>query len=1163
MEGGGDGSRNRRQAERLEILLESSRTLIARLASLKNELNHPDVQSRLPWNEKQMKSVAQHMKSTFPAYPNLQSLDDSKGPEELRKRSKASIVCQLLERYFLAFYDSVDVREETRMLLAEIACEGQGMLLQEMPTLVAAFMNLLVAYMEMILLLSLIADKELIVCFYTYCFQYATDLPVTKYEPVANLFHHVCPSYDVAWQSLRSEFEEVPTFANYATSKKMSDFLQSLLFEDRRSTASQSVLSYYQSMRDLIDGDSCFGNSLIHSGENLQYPSGFKTVGELTYWMAPQMEDMLTWMTMGLLACPTLIILNHTKDNVEFMKHVLEERWVIECAGLQIWTHVEMYKIFHDKSFISEYEKSMSKQGFKAAKDRFKKSISNFIKNAPNEHRKRRALLHVRCEGFFHVLSDSPGLLGPQWFSVLSLLSLAKSETLWFLQHRELPTKRMKEGGKEAGKTYKKHVWQADSPTGEEHFISLLASLLRLKNLSLKFQHVSSDYFSSYLEGLIGSSLAQAAQAAEDGKVSQYMSELAEDLRQPEPSKMRSVRVDVQRLNCWIRNKNYRSRDGLEAIFKNLQRAYYSALVVEDSGETVFSHASLGSIFLWNDQLLFHAIQTFFEINPASCLIAVQVYDDMTRCALAQAYPEDIESHGKQAVTFAEDLLKRLCKAFTVMLRKLIRDREQTDVIGSAMEKSPLASSLSSFCSQIAHDCLTIRVFNRVFSPLQEVVRAVRQDLRDFLYEKMLTGGIIQPRITYRQLLSYLNSLSCLEEFASMSLPDLLGTVLEDVFEDAAVGAVGKGFKLDLTGSSFKDSTCLSYRVAEWYATMVVKQDVFFVPSKKSFVGPEQYVEDSTSVPSLMFLSLLVGPRGLRCMDRVLLSKIFRLLEKVQLSLSSNRPTLAKIAEDFKVHDYKELEGLGQLDLDDAFKALSSIGSLLQLRQNLHLALSHAMEHSTCPRALQLCVNHTGSFLRLRETSELDMIAYDMGGSNHLFPVDPNLQHTALSSGVFSREAMASGRWKNLELLLAGLIRSHNLRDDVVLTEACGYGGVLNGPAVGILALLILAVSNEPEEQLRDTPSDLLQERRVSHSIAVLVRIMTYLASKPASKKQKKKSQRAAFILIDRFIEHAEKYCPNVRKHAPSFLMSSAIQNLVVPDEAHNETNFTEEGIVE
>eukprot|EP00960_Hanusia_phi_P016811 494962-Hanusia_phi.AAC.2 len=861
-------------------------------------------------------------------------------------------------------------------------------------------------------------------------------------------------------------------------------------------------------MREIIEGESCFGNSVIHGGENLQYPSGFKTIGELPYFVIPQMEDMLTWMTIGLLSCPSLIILNHTKDNVDFMKHILEERWVIECAGLQIWSHVEMYKIFHEKTFIAEYEKSMSKQGFKAAKDCFKNSVSNFMKDAPSQHRKRRALLHARCESFFHVLKDSPGLFGPQWFSVLSLLSLIKSEILWFLQHRELPTKRIKDASKEASKTYKKHAWQRDSATGEEHFITLLASLLQLKNLSLQFAQVSSGYFSSYMQGLISSSLAGAAGETNDEKLSEYLSKLAEELKEPAATKMRSVRVDVQRLNCWILNSKHKSRESLDGILKNLQRVYYASLVVEDSGETVFCPASLGSIFLWNDHVLFQAIQTFFELNPASCLQAVQVYDDMTRCALAQAYPDDIDRYGSEAVVRAEELVKSLCKAFTVMVRKLNREREQTDVIGSAMEKSSLATSLASFCSKVSHESRAIRIYNRVFQPLQEVVRAVRQDLRDFLNENMFVGGSLQPRITHRKLVSYLNSLSCLEEFACMSLPDLLGTVLEDVFEDAAVGAVGKDIQLDLAGSTLKVSTCLSYRVAEWYANMVVKQEVFFVPSKKTFVGPEHTVEDATSVPSLMSLTLLVGPRGVRCMERVFLSRIFKLIQKVQLSLSSNRPTLAKIAEDFKVHDYKELEGLGMLDLDDTLRALSSIGALLQLRQNLHLALSHSMEHSTCPRALQLCVNHTGSFLRLRETSQLDMIAYDMGGSNHLFPVDPNLQHAALASGIFSGEAMAEGRWKNLELLLAGLVRSQSLRDDAVLTEACGYGGNLNTPALGMLAVLILAVSNEQEVQHRDTPTDLLQVRRVSHSITLLVRIMTYLAAKPTSKKQKKRSQR-------------------------------------------------------
>ncbi len=51
------------------------------------------------------------------------------------------------------------------------------------------------------------------------------------------------------------------------------------------------------------------------------------------------------------------------------MKAAMRAEWVVERAAVPLWTHIELYKVFHDKAYIAEFDKEWKdKGGFKQAK---------------------------------------------------------------------------------------------------------------------------------------------------------------------------------------------------------------------------------------------------------------------------------------------------------------------------------------------------------------------------------------------------------------------------------------------------------------------------------------------------------------------------------------------------------------------------------------------------------------------------------------------------------------------------------------------------------------------------------------------------------------------------------------------------------------------------
>jgi hypothetical protein len=241
--------RDRRAAERLQILTQAAATMLGRLAILSRELeprhsDSADERERMPWKDKQLGRAVASMKERFPEYPTLEGVAEAKS-DELRKKPHATAVCRALETWYLCLDDTAVMREDVKALLMELADD-----LDELPErmrdfgpLAAAYLELFRLHVQITLALAQVPDKEILASMYTYCYQYATDLPVSKFERLSRLLHSVGSSQESALAYLRQEVcDKGPTVQD-----SVADFVTKLLLGVNESGAAggQAIINIY------------------------------------------------------------------------------------------------------------------------------------------------------------------------------------------------------------------------------------------------------------------------------------------------------------------------------------------------------------------------------------------------------------------------------------------------------------------------------------------------------------------------------------------------------------------------------------------------------------------------------------------------------------------------------------------------------------------------------------------------------------------------------------------------------------------------------------------------------------------------------------------------------------------------------------------------------
>ncbi|XP_075447839.1 nck-associated protein 1-like isoform X1 [Ascaphus truei] len=381
-------------AEKLLILNDRGKGVLIRIYNIKKTCS--DTKTKPPFfTEKSMESSIKYINKKFPNI-DVRSSTQHLGPVH---RDKAEIV-KFLSSYYLSFVDVMEFRDHVYELLNIIdACQCYFDINVNY-NFTKNYLDLIVTYFSVILLMSRIEDRKALVGLYN-C---ASEMLQGHSDSTFARLGQMLLEYENPVKKLSEEFGP--------HTKAVTDALMSLhfLFCRRMQPADQ-----WRGAQLL---------SLLSNPANMISPSSSDTM-PCEYL---SVETMERWILIGFLLSHS--VLNTNLSSLELWKLALQGS---HCITLIRDDVLLIHRVTED--FFS----SIKGYGKRVADVKDCKEI--FLTQSGQFHRARRAFLRGAVKELEAILSDQPGLLGPKALFAFMALSFCRDEIHWLVRHAENITK--------------------------------------------------------------------------------------------------------------------------------------------------------------------------------------------------------------------------------------------------------------------------------------------------------------------------------------------------------------------------------------------------------------------------------------------------------------------------------------------------------------------------------------------------------------------------------------------------------------------------------------------------------------------------------------------------------------------------------------------------
>ncbi|XP_036064892.1 nck-associated protein 1-like isoform X1 [Onychomys torridus] len=381
-------------AEKLTILNDRGQGVLIRMYNIKKTCSDP--KSKPPFLlEKSMESSLKYINKKFPNI-DVRNSTQHLGPVH---REKAEII-RFLTNYYQSFVDVMEFRDHVYELLNTIdACQCHFDINLNFD-FTRNYLDLIVTYTSVILLLSRIEDRRILIGMYN-C---AHEMLHGHSDPSFARLGQMVLEYDHPLKKLTEEFGP--------HTKAVSGALLSLhfLFVRRNQGAEQ-----WRSAQLL---------SLISSPPAMINPANSDTMA-CEYLSVEVMER---WIVIGFLLCHGC--LNSNSQCQQLWKLCLQGSLYITLIREDV---LQVHKVTEDLfSGLKGYSKRVAD---------IKESKEHAIANSGQFHCQRRQFLRIAVKELETVLNDEPGLLGPKALFAFMALSFIRDEVTWLVRHTENVTK--------------------------------------------------------------------------------------------------------------------------------------------------------------------------------------------------------------------------------------------------------------------------------------------------------------------------------------------------------------------------------------------------------------------------------------------------------------------------------------------------------------------------------------------------------------------------------------------------------------------------------------------------------------------------------------------------------------------------------------------------
>lgn len=946
-------------AEKLLILKSVAEVQLERLEYLKRIFTNP--KQRPVWaTDTQFQKVNAALLRKFPEFDS--SIEKTQGFEFFSQ--KAKIFFDELEPFYMILVDTFDFKEATVAVLGEIGSNTVEMKLDDNPTVTCAFLELFTLYAQTNLLMASIEEKKLIMAVYykLHFFVKCTNEP---------------------------NFPRLASYVNNFTDpiKAMQDEFKSLSSSMGKTLV--NLMAMYTKLRTV--------NMLRKEGSLnifLKPEEMCRPIVDKYHYQIPKSDAIGNWILFGFLLVPETLSL---PSAVELCKMALSESFVWPVhRNTVVQLHADYENLF---SIYKSKTLNLTKQK-KVIQDALKEVLSQ----APAKHRARRIFLRQELSSLYRLFSDNPGLLAPKFQVLLCAMALVKEEIFWYFRHlrASLP--------KGSGKKGTMEEELKDNRICELIFLmERLVSLVKTHKKIIQSYYL--EYLrgahSVRLHEICGNS--NFSSSVGNG-IAMISNAILEEINGVSPSdfdhNFKALRLNWFRIETSLSSLQspiplVRQREAVDRFNLVVQHTRF----VDDIDALLMEYASLNELWYWRDLFLESFTTSFREgpVQPLFIMAYLQLLSEFPSNA-TENIPGEREEIGTQCVHYAETMLGEIVQHVEQLLKRFVKYQSYLDAqlaeINAALIMqtkrkdfkppkdfvNPVVPGSESFFRNrpnLERIRLLIRNAHQLFSAMNEVesITIYNQSFvpREFLFEKLvallkallrsnstveITGDdkrierIIQrPSVLEGFANSVVNVLTSVQRYVDINIDDILRQVF---LSECWVSPLGKDNSLDYITAEeadikFEGSFLSNY--VTWYGDFVSKKllpsspgVIVYSPARKGFIsksGSAFKAELYCDLNELRSLCTLIGPYGVKMIDREILKFIASNINGVKDHVSQNRQNLDELSKNF----YSELacnETLKKMrDVDGFIARVIGIGNALCFRDLLHEALQLVVEERT------------------------------------------------------------------------------------------------------------------------------------------------------------------------------------------------------------------------
>ncbi|XP_028969815.1 nck-associated protein 1-like isoform X2 [Esox lucius] len=920
-------------AEKLTILNDRGVGVLLRMNYIKKTCSDSKLRPQFLM-EKTMEASVKYINKKF---PNIDFRGNSQHLTSIQRQK--SEVMMAMASYYDSFLDVMEFRDHVYELLNTIdACQCFFNIAVNFD-FTKNYLELIVTYTSVIIMLSRIDDKKVLVGMYNCAHEMSNGSSDPAYPRLAQMLME----YEQPMKKLTEEFgPHTKAVTEALLSLQMLYPRRNLPAEQWRSAQLLSLLSAPAAMLDPTPCDTTACEYL-------------------------SVEVMERWILFGFLLCHSS--LNSNQSSQELWKMALRSGLYLTVVRDET---INIHKVTED------YFDSL--KGYSKRVADIKECREHAIANCGVMHRERRSFLRHALKELVKILEDEPGLLGPKALFVFMALSFSRDEVLWLVRHSENIPK---------------------TKTPEDYVDSQMAELLfymeRLRTLMTKYDRVVQRYHILYLAKfdtlLLNDTIQNMYVCPEEESIlmTSFVSTLSEltvnQVKNGEEFDLRAIRLD------WLRLQAYTSVSKAPLMLKDypdlakiMNMTQFHTKMVDNIQEMLHETSDLSILCFYPRvfEKMFSlsseevSMQRYLMSFPLAC-------SRFSQCAHPLC-PEETESVEKRClrlcVTFLEEIARQTSSIIldicaeqsnlndqllpkhcgqTISAARNKKQKKQTPkkevqkakpgtesqrkdrAIVTNMDKMHL--TLTELCSCFSQTSEFI-VFNHIVTPTEFLISQLEVRLTKVIVKMVhynqTTQEISRPSDLLAGVRAYTASLHTLSRYLSLDVTRLVKNVLLQQTQP-----------LDSYGGQ-----TITTLYTNWYLESLLRQAssalIIHCPTMHCFVNQTSENEQSfkaeeySDIVEMQALAELIGPYGLKFLSENLMWHITSQVGELKKLVIENMDVLVQMRANF---DKPEAMVNLQKRLpagDNVLKRMTIIGVILSFRAMAQDTLEDIMNQH-CP----------------------------------------------------------------------------------------------------------------------------------------------------------------------------------------------------------------------